>query len=98
MPCQSVPPFTRACADSQVLAMAEAVPGPAPQGEQLQALLDAPAHCLARLARDLFATPSSCAATLEVCGSIIASHCCVCQSYCIAATYVCTWRRVRLTI
>lgn len=46
--------------------MAEAVPGPAPQGEQLRALLEAPEHCLARLARDLFATPSACAATTEV--------------------------------
>ena len=47
--------------------MAEAVPGPAPQGEQLRALLDAPEHCLARLAQDLFVTPSACAATMEVC-------------------------------
>ena len=54
--------------------MAEAIPGPAPQGEQLRALLEAPEHCLARLARDLFATPSACAATTKVCANYAHSN------------------------
>lgn len=54
--------------------MAEAIPGPAPQGEQLQALLEAPEHCLARLARDLFATPSASAATMEVCAIYVQNN------------------------
>ncbi|KAK9826437.1 hypothetical protein WJX81_005723 [Elliptochloris bilobata] len=58
----------------KVLAMAEAVPCPVPEGEQLQALLDAPDHCLARLARDLFATPSSSAAALEAATTAIVQH------------------------
>lgn len=46
--------------------MAEAVQGPAPSGPRLLALLAAPEHCFARMARDLLDTPRVSAATLEV--------------------------------
>lgn len=57
----------------QVLAMAESCEGPAPEPDALRALLAEPGHYLARLSRDLFATPAATAATLEACA---ATACC----------------------
>lgn len=74
--------------------MAEAVQGPAPSGPQLLALLAAPEHCFARMARDLFDTSSVAAATLEVrppvLGERIAARVeCICsawQAHCHSAS------------
>jgi len=85
---------------AKVLAMAESCKAPPLEPDELRVLLAEPNHCLARLARDLFATPEATAATLEACAARPSFRlslgyplqvCRSCFSYVIIAPLAASW-------